>query len=230
MTGAPDQSRLPSEWAAALARHGYDPDDAHRLVDAVYNGPDPRPVYPDRLRVFRAFHAVPPDAVRAVILGQDPYPQPGKANGLAFSIDGAPTQGDSLDRIFRNLEDDPAVAFTRPAGGDLSGWAEDGVLLINAALTVWKDSSHSHRRLWRGFTASVARVLNANPSPTPFLLLGTHTKSWLPTPVDHPPHHPIPTTHPVAWASKRTPLFRTSFPFSAANAFLTKSGARPIDW
>ena len=229
MTFTRDMSVLPQDWAAALASGGYDPADAGALVGKLYGGTTARAVYPERTSVFRAFYDTGPDAVRAVVLGQDPYPQPGKANGLAFSQDSGPTRGDSLDRIYKNLESDPKVSFTRPRDGDLFPWAEQGVLLLNSALTVADSVSGSHRVKWRTFTMHVLQTLNAKRTPIPFLLLGTDVPKWRPTRIT-PPHLPIPTTHPVAWTSISTPLFREAFPFSDANDFLIGSGASPIAW
>lgn len=229
MMSTPDMSILPPDWAAALASPGYNPADADALVKRLYGGTAARAVYPDRTRVFRAFYETGPDAVRAVVLGQDPYPQAGKANGLAFAQDSGPTGGDSLDWIYKNLECDPGVNFTRPKDGDLSPWAGQGVLLLNSALTVLDSASGSHRVKWRTFAMQVLQTLNARCTPIPFLLLGTDASKWRPTRIA-PPHLPIATTHPVAWTSIRTPLFKTAFPFSDANDFLIDCGASPITW
>lgn len=224
-----DMSRLPSDWAAALARPDYDPADADALVKTLYGGSAARVVYPNRTKVFRAFYETALADVRAVILGQDPYPQVGNANGLAFSVDSKPTEGGSLDWIYRNLEGDPKVSFTRPGVGDLSAWAGQGVLLLNSALTVLDSISGSHRMKWRTFTEQVLQVLNAKRNPIPFLLLGTDTTKWRPMRIT-PPHLSIPTSHPVAWTTTNTVLFRTAFPFSEANEFLIDSGGVPISW
>lgn len=224
-----DMSRLPSDWAAALASPDYDPADADALVKTLYGGSAARVVYPGRTKVFRAFYETAPADVRAVILGQDPYPQVGKANGLAFSVDSKPTEGGSLDWIYKNLEGDPKVSFTRPGDGDLSAWAGQGVLLLNSALTVLDSISGSHRTKWRTFTEQVLQVLNAKSNPIPFLLLGTDTTKWRPTRIT-PPHLSIPTSHPVAWTTTNSVLFRTAFPFSEANEFLIDSGSVPISW
>lgn len=230
MSYSGDASRLPADWRTALDNQGYDPARADVLANRLCSLPGVS-VWPKPQLVFRAFHETPLQEVRAVIIGQDPYPQPGRATGLAFELSAGPTPGDSLDRIFENLEGDSQIAFRRPAsGGDLGAWAQKGVLLLNAALTVRESTPKSHRPDWRPFTASVLKVINSECRGLPVLLLGTSTSDWLPTPIDEPRHRSIPTTHPIAWHSPTVPLFRESTPFSDANRFLADVGASAIDW
>ncbi|MFF2275588.1 uracil-DNA glycosylase [Agromyces sp. NPDC058126] len=225
-----DASVLPGDWRIALRKQGYDPSDAEALAAQLCAAPG-APVWPEPELVFRAFQETPLSKVRAVILGQDPYPQADRATGLAFELAAGPTPGDSLDLIFANLESDPEVRFRRPvAGGELKAWADEGVLLLNAALTVRQSRPKSHRGAWRAFTQGVIQVINSQRDSIPVLLLGTSTSDWLRTPIDGTRHRAIPTTHPIAWYSPRIPLFRESKPFSDANTFLSAVGKRQIDW
>ena len=142
-----DAAELPKRWASALHRHGCDPNAAHALVAGVYEQGSTI-VRPQRHDVFRAFHLTPLEDVRVVILGQDPYPSPDEAHGLAFSVPDPLPAPRSLKTVYRNLENDPRVHFTRPDSGDLTPWASNGVLLLNTALTVAQGDPGSHARRW----------------------------------------------------------------------------------
>lgn len=220
--------QLPDDWSDALRKQRYNAGDAAALA-AELCGPR---VWPERRLVFRAFHDTRLDHVQAVILGQDPYSQPHKATGLAFSQDAKPTTGDSLDLLFTSMETDRDLAFRRPLSGvgDLSPWAQRGVLLLNSALTVAENTPGSHRSRWREFTRQILGVLSARTRPTPFLLLGTSTPRWLPVSIPDPPHRRLPTAHPVAWHATNVPLLGRARPFSKANKFLTSANLQQIDW
>ena len=159
MTAKSDASKLPKDWATALAKRGYDQEVLGALVADAYEE-SPVAVYPARSDVFRAFHLTRLKHVRVAILGQDPYPRPGQANGLAFSVPKEEAIPRSLRTIFTNLEDDPAILIERPAHGDLTTWAKNGVLLLNTALTVEEGDPGSHSRRWGHFTDVVLQVLN----------------------------------------------------------------------
>lgn len=223
MSPALDGLTIRDEWATAL---GSAAAGAHAIAASLCG----TSVWPLRNQVFSAFAATPLSKVRAVIIGQDPYPQATVGNGLAFSYSGGAPFPDSLEAIFVNLENDDDVAFKRPAAGDLTAWASrEGVLLLNAALTVHEGVSHSHRSNWRAFAGSVVKALKQTGRSLPVLLLGTDSTAWVPEPVDGNCHK-IATTHPVAWTSTDTPLFRDAHPFSEANKFLTDLKLKPIDW
>ncbi|MGQ0565790.1 MAG: uracil-DNA glycosylase [Gemmobacter sp.] len=176
---------------------------------------------PDHL--FRALHLTPPTSVRAVILGQDPYPTPGRATGLAFAFPRAERPLDSLRNILRELDDDLGI---HRAHGDLSGWAGQGVLLLNTVLSVPVGQSDGHRGWgWERLTAQVlARVAAARP--TAFVLWGSKAQAAI---------QPDPARHLVLKAPHPSPLsahrgFFGSRPFSAINAWAAARGDPPIDW
>ncbi|MFN6951814.1 MAG: uracil-DNA glycosylase [Albidovulum sp.] len=186
---------------------------------------EPGPVYPPRPRIFAALEACPPAAVRVVILGQDPYHTPGKADGLAFSIpDGFPGRLDSLGNIFKELRDDLSVVRTR---SDLSDWARQGVLLLNTALSVPDGRPGGHARM--GWDRLVAEVLGAlDDRPRAFLLWGGPAQRIAARHLKNPGHLRILTPHPSPLSARRG--FFGSRPFSRVNAWLAAQGAEPIDW
>ncbi|MBR2896469.1 MAG: uracil-DNA glycosylase [Oscillospiraceae bacterium] len=185
-------------------------------------------VYPPRERVFSAFSLTPPEAVRVVILGQDPYHEEGQANGLAFSVgDGVPLPP-SLRNIFRELRED--VGAQPPAGGDLSGWAKQGVLLLNAVLTVNAGAANSHANFgWQEFTDRVAASLGDLPQPIAFVLWGAQAQKKAAVAAASPyPRLVLSAPHPSPLSAYRG--FFGSRPFSQINAFLEAHGEAPIRW
>ena len=182
-----------------------------------------RPVLPPAERVFAALDACPPEAVRVVILGQDPYPTPGHADGLAFSVAPGVALPRSLANVFAEMESDLGC---RPAGGDLSGWARQGVLLLNACLTVPAGEANGHRRLgWQELTAQV--LDRASRRPTAFLLWGRPAQAQS-RHIRRGDHLMVESPHPSP-LSARTGFFG-SRPFSRVNAWLAARGEAPIDW
>lgn len=174
--------------------------------------------------VLRAFQQ-PFDEVRVLVVGQDPYPTPGHAVGLSFSV--APHVQPvprSLDNIFRELHDDLGVE--RPSNGDLTGWAEQGVLLLNRALTVQPRQPASHRgKGWEPITEHAIRALGQRGGPLVAILWGSHARSAR----DLLPGVPtIESVHPSPLSASRG--FFGSRPFSRANAALVEQGGEPIDW
>jgi uracil-DNA glycosylase len=179
-------------------------------------------ILPRQEDVFAALNAVAPEAVRVVILGQDPYPTPGHAHGLAFSYRGAGPLPRSLRNIQVEIEEDVGVPAD-PACGDLSGWARQGVLLLNTVLSVRAGEAGSHRRRgWEGITDAVLETLAARPAPIVFLLWGGDARKK---------RRLLGARHPVLEAGHPSPLsiryFRGCRHFSQANALV--SGA-PVDW
>lgn len=184
-------------------------------------------VLPPKPMIFAALAATAPKDVRAVILGQDPYPTPGHANGLAFSTapDVRPLPR-SLGNIYRELEDD--LGITR-ANGDLSGWAQQGVLLLNTALSVRAGDAGSHARL--GWGALIDQIVTEclDRDSIVWILWGRHAQSRLAAiPARPPTHHFIETAHPSPLSARRG--FFGSKPFSRANAHLKAEGRAEIDW
>jgi uracil-DNA glycosylase len=182
-----------------------------------------REVLPPDEQRFRALEALAPDAVRAVILGQDPYPTPGHANGLAFSVAPGTPLPRSLKNIFRELEDDLGVAR---ADGDLSDWVENGVLLLNTALTTPAGEAGGHARL--GWSRLVEEVLaRLSDRPRAFVLWGNHAQGFRPhiAGADHLIHV---SAHPSPLSASRG--FFGSKPFSRVNDWLAARGEAPIRW
>ncbi len=194
------------DWPALAAR-----------IDA-----DPAPVYPPAERRFRALALTPPEAVRVVLLGQDPYHTPGKADGLAFSIpDGFGGRLDSLGNIFRELEADLGIRRQRTA---LADWAAQGVLLLNTALTVPEGRAKGHAR-W-GWDRLVRQVIaRLENRPRAFLLWGGPAAGFAPSAAHH---LVLRAPHPSPLSAHRG--FFGSRPFSKVNAWLKDRGEPPINW
>lgn len=183
-----------------------------------------RPYLPAGSRVLRAFEA-PFDDVRVLIVGQDPYPTPGHPVGLSFAVDPAvrPVPR-SLQNIYTELASD--LALTVPANGDLSPWAEHGVLLLNRVLTVRPGAPGSHRgKGWESVTEAAIRALVARDKPLVAILWGRDAASLAPMLGDTPT---IMSAHPSPLSAHRG--FFGSRPFSRANALLEGLGAEPVDW
>lgn len=182
-------------------------------------------VFPPAEQVFAAFAATLPDQVRAVILGQDPYHGPGQAHGLSFSVPADIPLPPSLRNIFKELSSD--LGGPAPTSGDLTPWAQQGVLLLNSLLTVRQSAPLSHRGLgWEWFTDEVIARLSRQPQPIVFLLWGgpAQKKGSL-----------IAPRQPVLCSAHPSPLsahrgFFGSRPFSRCNNALATAGRAPIDW
>ncbi|GGE27987.1 uracil-DNA glycosylase [Primorskyibacter flagellatus] len=182
------------------------------------------PVLPPEAQRFAALDMVPPEAARVVILGQDPYPTPGHAHGLAFSVDpGVTPLPRSLSNIFKEMETDLG---TRPATGDLRFWARQGVLLLNTALSVPAGQAGGHARLgWSALTRQVLARLSDRPRA--FVLWGGHAQGFRDqiTAADHLIHA---SAHPSPLSARRG--FFGSRPFSTVNNWLKSRGDTPINW
>ncbi|GAB4387804.1 uracil-DNA glycosylase [Albidovulum sp.] len=183
-----------------------------------------RPVLPPAAQRFAALALTPPARVRVVILGQDPYPTPGHAHGLAFSVaPGTSPLPRSLQNIFKELHDDLGVMHET---GDLSGWARQGVLLLNACLTVPAGIAGGHARLgWQRLAGQVLEEVARRP--TALLLWGAHAQA-IGGPFAGPDHLVIASAHPSPLSARRG--FFGSRPFSRVNAWLAARGEAPIDW
>jgi len=187
-------------------------------------------VYPPRGCRLRALELTPPEAVKVVILGQDPYHGPGQAHGLCFSVpDGVPPPP-SLANIFRELHDDLGIA--KPAHGNLEAWAKAGVLLLNNTLTVEQSRAGSHAgRGWEAVTDAVVAAVAAQAEPTVFILWGSHAQGKAARIAglgEGSRHLILKSPHPSPLSSYRG--FFGSKPFSRANAFLESVGRGAIDW
>ncbi len=183
-------------------------------------------IYPHGKDIFAALEETPYDKVRAVILGQDPYHGPGQAHGMCFSVRPGVPAPPSLVNIYKELEAD--LGIPRPSHGYLLSWAKQGVLLLNAVLTVehGKAASH-HGKGWETFTDKVIQLLNDRPEPMAFLLWGSpaQKKACM---VDSQRHLVLKCPHPSPLSAHRG--FLGSRHFSKTNAWLKTQGQAPIDW
>jgi uracil-DNA glycosylase len=218
--------RLEESWRQALAGEFASPymgELKSFLRDQLAAG---RLIYPKGSEYFRALDLTPLDRVRVVILGQDPYHGPGQAHGLCFSVQPGVPVPPSLANIYRELETDLGIA---PAHhGHLEAWARQGVLLLNAVLTVEARRAASHQgRGWERFTDAVIARVNDLPHPVVFLLWGSYAQKKAAF-VDNGRHLVLKAPHPSP-LSAHSGFFGCRH-FSKANAFLEKHGAAPIDW
>ncbi|WP_290749492.1 uracil-DNA glycosylase [Amaricoccus sp.] len=221
--GPPTDSPVPPAWRAALAPQA----DALAAVAARVAAARAAgvAVAPAAADVFRALELTPPEAVRAVILGQDPYPTPGHADGLCFSVRPGVAPPRSLRNVFRELAAD--LGLPEPQGGSLEPWARQGVLLLNTVLTVEEGAAAAHAGWgWEAVTDAAIDAAAARPEPTVFLLWGRHAQAKAPR---IPARHTvIATAHPSPLSARRG--FLGSRPFSRANAALRAAGRDEIDW
>ena len=184
-------------------------------------------VHPAGSEVFAAFHLTPFDAVRVVVLGQDPYPNPGQAMGLSFSVPRGVRMPTSLVNIHAAMR---AEGLTPPEHGDLTGWARQGVFMLNAALTVPRGAAGGHLAVWRPFTDAVIRLLSAREEPVVFVLWGAKAQRVLARGlVDTSRHGVVVAPHPAARAAAQT-QFRQARTFTQVNTMLRDFGDKPIDW
>ena len=185
-------------------------------------------VYPPREALFAAFRLTPPEAVRAVILGQDPYHEPGQAHGLAFSVRRGVKLPPSLRNIYQELESDLGISPAKD--GDLSAWARQGVLLLNTVLTVESGKANSHKSFgWQRFTDAVLAACAGLPQPVAFVLWGGQAQKKAPLlEGSAAPRLILQSAHPSPLSSYRG--FFGSRPFSQINAFLRENGEAEIDW
>lgn len=183
-------------------------------------------IYPRGSEIFNAFNSTPFGSVKAVILGQDPYHGANQAHGLSFSVRHGTPLPPSLQNIFKELVADIGCPF--PRSGDLSHWADEGVLLLNTLLTVRSGEPFSHKdHGWERFTDQVIRILNERREHIVFILWGAPAgkKEAL---IDPAKHHIIRSPHPSPLSSYRG--FFGSRPFSRTNEYLNAQGIAPIDW
>jgi len=183
-------------------------------------------VYPPGAGIFAALDATPFDKVKVVILGQDPYHGPGQAHGLCFSVRPGVPAPPSLENIFKELQRDCGIA--RPTHGCLQHWAEQGVLLLNAVLTVEDGRAGAHAgKGWEGFTDHVVDVLNREREHLVFLLWGSYAQKKGAM-IDARRHKVLRAPHPSPLSAHRG--FIGCGHFSAANEYLRRTGQAPIDW
>ena len=220
---------IPESWRAALSPALATPE-ARRLGGWLRAEEEAgRTIYPPRGQRLRALELTPLDQVKVVILGQDPYHGPRQAMGLAFSVPEGVRPPPSLANITRELASDCAI--DRSAHGDLSGWARQGVLLLNTGLTVEAGRAGSHAgRGWEAITDACVAAVAAGDRPSVFVLWGSHAQAKLARipALAEARHCVIASPHPSPLSAHRG--FFGSRPFSRANAFLEQHGRLPIDW
>lgn len=183
-------------------------------------------IYPPGQLIFNAFEQTPFDSVKVVLLGQDPYHGPRQAMGLSFSVPDGVRPPPSLINIFKELHDDTGVPI--PKHGNLTKWAQQGVLLLNAALTVRAGEPNSHSKIgWHQFTNTVIEKISALKENVVFLLWGKFAQDKTEL-IDTKKHHPLKAAHPSPYAAEKG--FFGCRHFSKTNTFLVKHGIDPIDW
>ena len=216
--------KIEESWSKALQEE-FQKDYFQRLSAFVHEEYKHHICYPPASEVFNAFNLCPLDKVKVVILGQDPYHGPGQAMGLSFSVPADVTAPPSLKNIFKEIETDLGIRMS--GCPDLRKWAEQGVLLLNAVLTVRCGEPASHSRIgWQEFTDAVIRYLSDNREGIVFLLWGNYARSKKNL-IDTSRHTVLEAAHP-------SPLARGAFfgcrHFSRTNEILTAEGKTPIDW
>jgi uracil-DNA glycosylase len=215
---------LPPAWRAELTP--FLDEAATAALGAFVSGQyEQHTVYPPVEDLFAAYRLCLPEQARVLILGQDPYHGPGQAHGLSFSVRDGVRIPPSLRNVFKELAED--VAVPPPAGGDLTGWARQGVLLLNAVLTVRGGAAASHaNKGWEAFTDATIQALNARDDRVVFLLWGSYARKKAAL-VTNPAHVVLEAGHPSPLNPKG---FRGSRPFSAANKALADAGRPQVDW
>ena len=194
-----------------------------KFVNQIYKE---KTVFPPKTKILKALTTTDYNDVKVVILGQDPYHGVGEANGLAFSVSDGIKLPPSLRNIYKELHDDLGIPISNK--GNLECWAKEGVLLLNAVLTVEKDKPASHKNVgWETFTDTIIQKLNEKETPIVFILWGAFARSKKKY-ITNPKHLVIESPHPSPFSASYG--FFGSKPFSRTNNFLIKNHIKPIDW
>lgn len=217
--------KIEQSWKALLQEE-FDKPYFVELTDFVRAEYKSYRIYPPGSQIFNAFNLCPFDKVKVVIIGQDPYHGPGQAHGLCFSVnDGVPFPP-SLRNIFKEINADTGAPI--PQSGNLTRWATQGVLLLNATLTVREHSAGSHqRRGWETFTDSVIRIISEQKSNVVFILWGAYAQSKASL-IDSSRHLVLRSVHPSPLSAHAG--FFGNHHFSLANDYLVRNGLTSIDW
>ncbi|MBK6368474.1 MAG: uracil-DNA glycosylase [Flavobacteriales bacterium] len=222
---APRRPDIGSSWLEPLAQ-AFQAESFAQLKTFLLHEQASQVMFPKARDIFAAFNATPFDRVRVVILGQDPYHGPGQAHGLSFSVPAGIPPPPSLQNIFKEVQRDLGIA--PPKNGDLTPWAEQGVLLLNSTLTVRASAAGSHQgKGWEPFTDEVIRTISAHRSGVVFLLWGrfAHQKVTL---IDAERHSVLKAPHPSPLSAHRG--FLGCGHFSKTNELLSAQGGLPINW
>ena len=219
--------KMPEDWKLALSDEltSQNMDNLREFLRQEYSAG--KSIYPKGSQMFNAFNLTPLSEVKVVILGQDPYHGPGQAMGLSFSVPKIIPKPPSLNNILKEMADDIGTVPSRH--GDLTHWAKQGVLLLNASLTVEEGDAGSHQgKGWEQFTDAVIDVINKQTEHTVFILWGSKAKLKGKF-IDTDKHLILSAVHPSPLAANRGGFFGTK-PFSKANEYLIQHGKSAIDW
>ena len=219
--------QLPSSWIQYLEEElnqSYMKDLKKKLIECQNKNIT---VYPEKSKIFNAFHLTPFQKIKVVILGQDPYHGPGQAHGLSFSVPHNIKTPPSLMNIFKELDSDLKVEINK-TNGNLEHWAKQGVFLLNTTLTVEKSKPMSHKNFgWNIFTDKVIEIINHYRENIVFILWGAHAHSKTHL-IDSSKHLILKSVHPSPLSSHRG--FFGSRPFSQTNNYLESKEIDKIDW
>jgi uracil-DNA glycosylase len=219
------KDRLPADWKRVLKDVLASPEFAD-LEAFVAQERREETVFPSEEDLFSAFRLTPYENVKVLLLGQDPYHGPGQAHGLAFSVQPGVKPPPSLVNIFKELQSD--VGAPKPKDGSLVPWAEQGVLLLNAVLTVRQAEANSHARHgWEHFTDAVIQKVSDKPGRVVFILWGSYAQKKKAL-IDTSKHVILEAQHPSPLSAKKG--FFGSKPFTRTNEALAERGLEPIDW
>lgn len=217
--------KIESSWKASLQSE-FDQSYFGELTEFVRNEYLSKTIFPNPKNIFQAFELCPFDQVKVVILGQDPYHGPGQAHGLCFSVNEGIPVPPSLLNIYKEIESDIGVKM--PQSGDLEHWARQGVLLLNATLTVQAHRAGSHQNKgWEEFTDAVIRLISDKKEHVVFLLWGSFAQSKAPM-IDSGKHLILRAPHPSPLSAHRG--FFGCGHFSKANEYLKSVGLEQIEW
>lgn len=217
--------KIDESWKTRL-QNEFEKDYFLRLAEFVRQEYRTTTIYPPGSLIFNSFNHCPFDRVKAVILGQDPYHGPGQAHGLCFSVRQGIDFPPSLVNIFKEIKSD--MEIPPPVSGDLTRWAEQGVLLLNATLTVRAHQAGSHQKKgWEEFTDYVVRLLNEEKMNLVFFLWGAYAQKKGES-IDRTKHLVLESVHPSPLSAARG--FFGNRHFSKCNAYLRDHGVEPIDW
>lgn len=219
------QVQIAESWKNKLQPE-FEKDYFKQLVAFVKNEYTSYKVFPKGRQIFSAFDFCSFDDLKVVIIGQDPYHGDGQANGLCFSVSDGIKMPPSLKNIFKEIKDDLGKDF--PSSGNLDRWAKQGVLLLNATLTVRSQSPGSHQNKgWEEFTDAVIKTISKEKEDVVFLLWGAYAQRKGEI-IDANRHKILSSAHPSPFAANRG--FFGNKHFSQANSYLTQKGLKPIDW
>jgi len=217
--------KIEQSWKERLAPE-FEKTYFRTLTDFVRQEYAARPVYPKGSLIFNAFDKTPFDRIKVVILGQDPYHEPGQAHGLCFSVNDGVELPPSLQNIYKELEDD--LGIPPKTSGNLERWAEQGVLLLNATLTVRAHQAGSHQQKgWEEFTDAVIHRVAEEKEHVVFILWGAYAQKKGEF-IDPFRHRILKSAHPSPLSAYRG--FFGSKPFSKANQYLVQTGQMPVEW